>query len=149
MQKTYNISTIDDLKILVKDLISDVLKPGIALALVGDLGAGKTTFVQILAEYLGVSEDVTSPTFVLHQTYELPNAVNEIHRIHHLDLYRLETIQDVLELGIEELFDDNHAIVCIEWADKIASFLPEGTVYFNFKQLEEETRLIEIISPEK
>ena len=146
MQKIYRISAISDLNILTKDLVSDFLKPGMVLALIGDLGAGKTTFVQSLAECLGVSDDVTSPTFVLYQSYELPMQIHGIHRIHHLDLYRLETIQDVLEIGIEELMDDNEAIICIEWADKISSFLPGDTVYLSINQTEDNMRLIEIKS---
>ena len=95
------------------------LHPPVVIALVGDLGAGKTLFTQALARALGVTQPVTSPTFTLINEYPLPDGAT----LYHVDLYRLnDPVQEAIDLGIEELFDAG--IVVIEWADRIASLLP-------------------------
>lgn len=91
--------------------------PGDVLALSGELGAGKTCFVQGLARALGVEQRVTSPTFVLVRTYEGSL------RIVHCDVYRLDRLQDVLDLGDEVLAPD--ALTVIEWGDAVAAILPD------------------------
>ncbi len=93
-----------------------LLEPGDVLALTGELGAGKTCLVQGLAAGLGVTTPVTSPTFMLQRSYDgrVP--------LVHLDVYRLERVQDVLELGDEALAGD--VVTVIEWGDTIAPLLP-------------------------
>jgi tRNA threonylcarbamoyladenosine biosynthesis protein TsaE len=90
---------------------SSVLRAGDVVLLIGDMGAGKTTFVQGLGTGLGVGEPITSPTFVLLHTYagSMP--------LHHADLYRLDQLEEVLDLGIMELIDDG-GVALIEWADR-------------------------------
>lgn len=83
---------------------------GDVVLLGGDLGAGKTTFTQGFGQALGVGEAVTSPTFVIIRSYE-----GRL-RLHHVDLYRMDSIHDVLELGLSELFDDD-AVSVIEWGE--------------------------------
>jgi tRNA threonylcarbamoyladenosine biosynthesis protein TsaE len=98
--------------------IATELRPGDAVALAGELGAGKTCFVQGAARGLGVAVPVTSPTFVLVKTYEggrLP--------IVHCDVYRLDRLHDVLDLGDEVLAPD--VVTFVEWGDAIAPLLPE------------------------
>jgi tRNA threonylcarbamoyladenosine biosynthesis protein TsaE len=83
--------------------------------LTGGIGSGKTTFVQALAESLGVGERVTSPSFVLHALYEsgyLP--------LSHVDLYRLEGNEEIEKIGFDEFFDD--CVTVVEWADRYDSF---------------------------
>jgi len=98
--------------------LAPVLRPRDAIALAGELGAGKTTLVQGIARGLGVGDAVVSPTFTL---------VREYHgRLHlaHVDVYRLERQQDVLDLGLEEI-GDGEAVLVVEWGDAVDALLPE------------------------
>jgi tRNA threonylcarbamoyladenosine biosynthesis protein TsaE len=97
--------------------LSDLAQPGDLVVLAGDLGAGKTTFTQGFSRGLGVTEPVTSPTFTLAQQYD-----GRL-RVHHLDVYRLDQLAEVAELGLAELLDDG-GVVLIEWGDAIAGVLP-------------------------
>ncbi len=92
---------------------------GTVLCLVGDLGAGKTLFTQGFAKGLGVTEDVTSPTFALMNQYmgRLP--------VTHFDLYRLEREEELDEIGFYEFAEDDRSVVLIEWADKFPDAMPE------------------------
>ena len=98
--------------------VGALLRPGDVVSLTGDLGAGKTTLVQGAARGLGVRDRVLSPTFTLVREYhgDLP--------IHHLDIYRLDRVQDVLDLGFEEMIDAE-GVVFVEWGDAIEGLLPE------------------------
>lgn len=97
--------------------IAAVVTRGDVVLLAGDLGAGKTTLTQGFARGLGVTEQVTSPTFVLMRPYEgrLP--------LMHVDAYRLEHLQEVIDLGLPEMLDDG-AVAVIEWGDVVAPALP-------------------------
>ena len=98
--------------------LAAVLPAGAVVALLGTLGAGKTRLVQAIAAACGVlREEVVSPTFVLCQQYCGSRAIN------HLDVYRLRDVDELRELGIEELFASD-AITIIEWADRVADALP-------------------------
>ena len=106
--------------------IGDVLKPGDILLLEGDLGAGKTTFTQGLAEGLGVDAFVNSPTFVIINEYfsgHLP--------LYHMDLYRLEDEAQLYDLGVEEYFFGNGVSV-VEWPEIALSLLPEAYTRLTF-----------------
>lgn len=116
------------------------LKGGDCLALVGDLGAGKTTFVRGLAKAYGVKEKVTSPTFVymhVHKTKE-----DEVLFVH-ADAYRGDA-DTLREIGIGEYLADPKAVVVIEWADKVQELLPDDTVTMTFAHLEGGVRTVEV-----
>lgn len=97
--------------------VAGLARAGDVVVLVGDLGAGKTAFVQGFGRALGVGERITSPTFTLVHVYEgrLP--------IHHLDVYRLEQLAEAVDLGLPEMLDDG-GVVLIEWGDEILPVLP-------------------------
>lgn len=99
--------------------LAPLARQGDLLLLSGELGAGKTAFVQGFGRALGVTEPITSPTFTLVRTY--PAAIPLVH----VDLYRLEHLQEVIDLGLAELLD-NSAVALIEWGDVAASiFSPD------------------------
>jgi tRNA threonylcarbamoyladenosine biosynthesis protein TsaE len=97
--------------------VASLARPGDVVVLAGDLGAGKTAFVQGFGRALGVEERITSPTFTLVHVYEgrLP--------VHHLDVYRLDQLNEALDLGLAEMLDEG-GVVLIEWGDAILPVLP-------------------------
>jgi tRNA threonylcarbamoyladenosine biosynthesis protein TsaE len=97
--------------------VASVVTPGDVVLLAGDLGAGKTTLTQGFARGLDISEQVTSPTFVLMRPYQGRLALV------HVDAYRLDHLQEVVDLGLPEMLDDG-AIAVIEWGDVVAPVLP-------------------------
>jgi tRNA threonylcarbamoyladenosine biosynthesis protein TsaE len=110
------------------------LKGGEVLALYGDLGVGKTTFVQGLAEGLGIEKPVLSPTFVLRRSYEGWLTLN------HYDFYRLEEAKDLENLDIEDDINPE-SVTVIEWPDKVG-FERAGMVRIKFSYVDEDTRKI-------
>jgi tRNA threonylcarbamoyladenosine biosynthesis protein TsaE len=98
--------------------LAELLAPGDVVSLTGDLGAGKTTFVQGAARGLGVTEQVSSPTFVLVREYrgDVP--------VCHIDVYRLDRLQEVIDLGFEDLLDPG-SVIFVEWGDAIEPLLPD------------------------
>ncbi len=118
------------------------LAPGTLIALYGDLGAGKTTFVQGLAKGLGINKRIISPTFVLIREHGIMNHELKINKFYHVDLYRIESEKDIEGLGLEEILSDKNAIVAIEWADKLGAKLPKERVDIYFENLEGDKRKI-------
>jgi tRNA threonylcarbamoyladenosine biosynthesis protein TsaE len=102
----------------VGEALAAILEPGDAVALTGELGAGKTTFVQGVAHGLGFTGHVASPTFTLVREY--PARL----RIHHADVYRLERVQDAIDLALEEMTVEG-GILLVEWGDAVESLLPD------------------------
>jgi len=119
------------------------LRGGEVLALYGDLGAGKTKFLQGLAKGLGVKTKVNSPTFNILKLYKVINNKN-IKAFCHIDAYRLRSGKDLISLGVEEFFQSNEIITAIEWAEKIEKILPKGAVVIHIRNIDENTREIRI-----
>jgi len=105
--------------------LAELAIPGDVLVLVGDLGAGKTAFSKAYGAALGVEEPMTSPTFTLAREYEgrMP--------LHHLDVYRLEQMSEVLDLDLPDLFESGGAVL-IEWGDAIIPMLPADYLEIRF-----------------
>ena len=106
--------------------VANMLEPGDFIALAGDLGAGKTTFVRAMIAYLAndAAIEVPSPTFTLVQHYDLPRL-----RVVHADLYRLTGADELAELGLDELAD---AVVVMEWPDRAGGALPKSRIDITF-----------------
>jgi len=102
----------------VGEAVASLIREGDALALTGELGAGKTTFIRGVARALGFDGAVASPTFTLVREYQ-----GRV-RIYHVDVYRLERVQDVLDLGLDELAAEG-GVLLVEWGDAVEGFLPD------------------------
>ncbi len=118
----------------IAEKIAKVLKIGDVIALIGGLGAGKTTFSKYLGQALGVKERITSPTFTIVQEYKSGHTP-----LFHFDVYRIGSIEEMEEIGYEEYFYGN-GITVIEWADIIEEILPEETYTIWIETIEENTR---------
>jgi len=112
------------------------------VACTGELGAGKTCFLQGLARGLGVTADVTSPTFVLVNLYQGRLTV------YHIDAYRTESLSELVDVGIEEMIHGS-GVTIIEWADKILPLLPSTAITVAIRGLGDEPRDIELDGPEE
>jgi tRNA threonylcarbamoyladenosine biosynthesis protein TsaE len=115
------------------------LNTGTTLALYGNLGAGKTKFLQGLAKGLGVKDIVNSPTFNILKTYSV-GGNKTIKRFCHIDAYRLDSEKDLITLGIDEFISDPGTVTAIEWAEKIKNIWPENTLEIKLKVLTEIKR---------
>ncbi|MEX0753844.1 MAG: tRNA (adenosine(37)-N6)-threonylcarbamoyltransferase complex ATPase subunit type 1 TsaE [Actinomycetota bacterium] len=102
----------------IGEAIGELVRAGDAIALTGELGAGKTTLVQGLARGLGIDDQIVSPTFTLVREYR-----GRLHLLH-ADVYRLERVQDVIDLGLDEDLAEDGVLV-VEWGDAIDALLPE------------------------
>ncbi len=118
--------------LLAEDLVKSITSP-VCIALIGELGAGKTVFVKGLAKGLGIEEVIKSPTFVLMRSYR--GRMN----LHHIDLYRIRLIDEFLPFE-ETLLDEG--ITAIEWAERATGFLPEKRIEVKFKMLSGNSREI-------
>jgi len=110
------------------------------LGLIGELGAGKTTFTQSLAKALNIKRRVLSPTFLIMKRFPLPKTI-KFENLYHIDAYRIGKA-DLQELGIADILS-HHNIVVVEWADRVKSILPKDTVWLRFKhgQREDERKV--------
>jgi tRNA threonylcarbamoyladenosine biosynthesis protein TsaE len=119
-----------------------IVKPNKVFAFSGDLGAGKTTFINALCKQLGVTESVTSPTYSIIQEYA--GTDNEI--IYHIDLYRLKSDREAMDAGIEDCINSDE-ICMIEWPERAPSIFPDETVYATFEMLSDRTRKLVVQLP--
>lgn len=116
------------------------------IALYGELGSGKTTFVQGLAKELGIKK-IISPTFIIVRSYKIRFKIYDlrIKNFYHIDLYRVESSKDIEELGIKELINDPENIVVIEWAERMKNLLPKERIDVEFEYVNEDKRRVTII----
>ena len=116
------------------------LIPGDVVGLTGELGAGKTVFVQGIAEGLGVRARVNSPTFIILRNYDNARDANALI---HVDLYRLEENlkNEITNLGLFDIIMARESVVVIEWAERIKDLLPDATKWVNLEQTENGRRI--------
>ena len=125
-------------KLLAQELIKKPLKTKEALiiGLEGELGSGKTRFVQGFAKGLGIRKRLTSPTFVLMKKYK---------NLYHLDCYRLNKPKDLLDLDFKEIISNPKNIILIEWAEKVRKILPRDRIWIKFEIVSSKRRKIKIL----
>ena len=124
--------------------LGEILVDGDVIALTGDLGAGKTCFSKGIGAALGISPDrVASPTFVISTKHEgdIP--------LTHVDVYRLESARDAIEIGLDEIFYDEKGVCVVEWAEKVEDLLPTDSIRVTFGITGENSRKITVSSPEQ
>lgn len=121
-------------------------KQALILLLSGDLGSGKTTFTQFLAEELGLREKITSPTFVLIKKYKLPQPIIQagvvIKNLVHIDAYRLDSGKDLLSLGWQELVAEPTNLIVVEWPERISDLWSGLEFQLKFQFIDNRTREI-------
>ncbi len=136
----YDISNDGDMKAFGARVATGIVA-GCVLELIGDVGAGKTTFTKGLAKALGVEDPVQSPTFTISQVYELPDS----RRLVHYDFYRL-TDAGILSAEISEAVHDDRTIVVVEWGDIVEDVLPEDRLTLRIEAIAEDERTVELIA---
>lgn len=108
--------------------VAKELRGGEIIGLVGSLGGGKTTFAKGMARGLGIKKEITSPTFVLWRLYKVPGR-KKIKYLCHIDLYRIQKLKDIINLGMEEYWRRKDVVCLIEWAEKILPYLKNKNRY--------------------
>lgn len=142
----YSIRNKEDMEKVVKDFASSLVpKDGGAMVvgLYGNLGAGKTFLTQVLAKNLGINEQIVSPTFVIEKIYSLEN--NKFSHLIHIDAYRLEKSEELLNLGWQNIISDPKNLILIEWPEKVEDIMPEHTKIFIKYGQNENSREIEVV----
>lgn len=114
-------------------------KKTLIIGLEGELGSGKTTFIQGMAKGLKIKERITSPTFVIMKKFKF-GPVSHLKYFYHIDCYRVQS-KDLLDLGFKEIISQPN-IVVIEWAEKIKKILPKDTFWIRFEYLDKYKREI-------
>ncbi len=139
--------SLEDTKSFAKDFLEKIktAAPPAAggatvVGLYGNLGSGKTTFVKCVAKILGVTEHITSPTFVIMKRFKIKDL--RFKNLVHVDAYRLKSGEELRKLGFEKLLADPANLILVEWADLIADILPPDHFQLYFKFVNEATRVI-------
>ncbi len=129
---------------LAKKFLRTSKGKALVVALEGDLGGGKTTFLQGLARGLGIKKKILSPTFVIMKRFQIPKrkTVSQFQYFYHIDCYRIKKSKDILVLGFEEIISNSENIVGIEWADRIKKILPKDRISLEFQFIGKNNRKI-------
>ena len=140
------VENLADFEKKVEEIFTEIINycqvdKAVVVALSGNLGAGKTTFVQMLAKKLGIKEKVTSPTFTIFKVYEINDQEN-FSRLIHMDAYRIEDLSELKPLRFFELLEDKSNLLCIEWSEKIISALPKNIIKIHIEILDGGQRKI-------
>ncbi len=136
--KQYKAHSLEELKVIAQKYIQDFSERKL-VALIGEMGAGKTTFVKAIGEVLGVEDTVSSPTFSIVNEYT--SAKGET--LFHFDFYRIDDEEEALDFGVEEYFDSG-AFCFMEWPEKIESLLPEVLLKVKIEEQVNGSRIITV-----
>jgi tRNA threonylcarbamoyladenosine biosynthesis protein TsaE len=130
---------------LAQEIIKKPLKNkgALIIGLEGELGSGKTRFVQGFARGLGIRQRLTSPTFVILRRYAISN--KPYANLYHIDCYRIKNAKDILALDFKEIISIPKNVVLIEWAEKIHKILPKNLIWIKFSVINQNTRRLEIV----
>jgi tRNA threonylcarbamoyladenosine biosynthesis protein TsaE len=156
MRSKYLTKNPSQTKNLGKILAEEALKTqpkgkALVIGLEGDLGGGKTTFLQGFAKGLGIKEKILSPTFIIMKKYELRSTKKQrnLHNFrlqtsyfYHIDCYRVKRPKEILDLGFKEIISNPKNIVAIEWSDRIRKILPKDALILKFEFINKTTREI-------
>ena len=137
------ITSLDNIREAAKQFIA-AMGDNTVFAFYGKMGAGKTTFIKAVCEELGVTDVINSPTFAIVNEYR-SDSTGEL--IYHFDCYRLESVDEAEDIGVEDYFDSG-AVCLIEWPERIEELLPADTVRVDLKEQEDGSRLLTMTFPE-
>lgn len=149
MKKVYISKSVEDTQNIAKELakVAFTKKSAVVIGLQGELGGGKTTFLQGFAKGLGVKDKILSPTFVIFKKFDISRAYG-CHKpglckqvFYHFDCYRVDD-KEILKLGFKDIVSDPKNIVAIEWANNIKKIMPKKTIWIDFKFINDKTRKI-------
>ena len=136
LNKSYISNSVEDSLTIGREIGEKAVR-GTIVALYGSLGAGKTVLTKGIGKAIGVQEEITSPTFIIVSEYQ-----GEID-LRHIDLYRINTFEELEDLGFEELLSDD-CVTVIEWAERAGTILPDNTLRVNIEVKADQTRYIHI-----
>ena len=143
--RSWQVKSLQELSEVVAEVLA-YCEPYRFLVFYGGMGTGKTTFIKALCTQLGVTEEVASPTYSLVNEYVLP-ANNLASKVFHMDLYRLQSIEEALDIGIEDYLTDTDAWCLVEWPGLVEDLLPDHVVILRLEQTDNHKRLITVKLP--
>lgn len=128
-KNSWQTNNLEEFELIAKQILDTFKKEGdsVVVGLIGNLGAGKTTFSKIIAHELGVANEVQSPTFTIMKIYETKN--DQFKELVHIDAYRIDDLLEVQKLRINTFFEKPNTLTLIEWPENIKSALPEKTIF--------------------
>jgi len=127
---------------IIKKINGKKTKNAIVVAMYGDLGSGKTTLTQNICKKLGVKNKIISPTFVIMKKYKIES--EKFKNLIHIDTYRLDKNEDMINLGWEEIVSNNENIIIVEWPERIEKLIPKDCVVIRLTHIDDENRGIVI-----
>ncbi|PIR78640.1 MAG: tRNA (adenosine(37)-N6)-threonylcarbamoyltransferase complex ATPase subunit type 1 TsaE [Candidatus Magasanikbacteria bacterium CG10_big_fil_rev_8_21_14_0_10_36_16] len=140
----YTTNTTEEM-ITIGEKIASKLTGGDVILLQGELGAGKTTMSKGIAKGLGISDDIVSPTFTLMNVYEIQNPKSKIQNLIHIDTYRLESEDNLIEIGVEDYLGQANIVTIIEWPEKIQELIKDKkTIEISIVKQDDNSREISI-----
>ncbi len=127
-------------EILSQTILKNYNISPIVFALKGDLGSGKTSFIQGIAKGLGIKQKILSPTFNIMKKFKIPK--KNFKYFYHFDCYRIENPNEILQLNFNDIIKEKGNVIFIEWAERIKKILPKNTIWIEFKNKGGEKREI-------